>query len=92
MTAGRSDLADLPTWPRGLSRIQAAGYIGVGTSKFDEMVADGRMPQPKRIDARRVWDIKALDAAFEALPDEAAVNPWDEDIPGEARFALSQPR
>jgi hypothetical protein len=63
--------------PRGLSRVQAAAYIGVGTTKFDEMVADGRMPKPKRIDGRTVWDLRRLDIAFEALPDESEVNPWD---------------
>lgn len=64
--------------PRGLSRVTAAAYIGVGTTKFDEMVIDGRMPKPKRIGARTVWDRFALDAAFEALPSEANANPWDE--------------
>lgn len=64
--------------PRGLSREEAAEYIGVGASKFDQMVADGRMPQPKIIDARRVWDRHRLDSAFEALPDKEAVNEWDE--------------
>lgn len=60
--------ASLP--PRGLSREEAAAYIGVGTTKFDALVADGRMPAPKRIDGRRVWDRLALDKAFAALPDE----------------------
>jgi len=60
--------ANLP--PIGLSREASAAYIGVGTTKFDEMVADGRMPKPKRIDGRTVWSRKALDQAFEALPDE----------------------
>lgn len=64
--------------PRGLSRVEAAEYIGVGASKFDQMVADGRMPQPKIIDARRVWDRHRIDSAFEALPDKEAVNEWDE--------------
>jgi excisionase family DNA binding protein len=64
--------------PRGLSREEAAEYIGVGASKFDQMVADGRMPQPKIIDARRVWDRHRLDSAFDALPDKEAVNEWDE--------------
>jgi hypothetical protein len=32
-----------------LSRAQAAEYIGVDVTKFDEMVDDGRMPKPKRI-------------------------------------------
>lgn len=57
--------------PRGLSREEAATYIGVSPGKLDQMVADGRMPAPKRIDGRRVWDRLALDRAFAALPDEA---------------------
>ncbi len=55
---------------RGLSRAEAAGYVGVGVSKFDEMVDDGRMPKPKRVDARKLWDVRQLDMAFEALPDD----------------------
>jgi predicted DNA-binding transcriptional regulator AlpA len=53
--------------PRGLSREAAAQYIGISPVKFDEMVGDGRMPKPKRIDARKVWDRHALDLAFDAL-------------------------
>ena len=56
--------------PRGLSRIQAAAYIGVSPSLFDQMVKDGRMPQPKRINTRVIWDIRLLDEAFGALPEE----------------------
>ena len=64
--------------PRGLSRIQAAEYIGVGTTKFDEMVGDGRMPRPKRINGRKVWDRIKLDEAFGSLDDEAGPkNEWD---------------
>jgi len=61
--------ASLP--PRGLSREEAAAYIGIGATKFDEMVADGRMPPAKRIDGRRVWDRHRVDSAFAALPTEA---------------------
>jgi len=67
--------------PRGLSRTAAAYYLGVGTSKFDEMVKDGRMPAPKMIDSRLIWDRWEIDLAFEELPyrgDERSVNPWDE--------------
>ncbi len=55
-------------------------YIGVSAGKFDEMIKDGRMPGPRRIDARRVWDIRALDLAFDDLPDETAPanNSWDD--------------
>ena len=55
--------------PRGLSREQAAAYVGISTSLFDTLVKDGRMPAPKRINARTVWDRLQLDAAFAALPE-----------------------
>ena len=63
--------------PRGLNRVQAAAYVGVSPTLFDEMVQDGRMPQPKRINSRRVWDRRQLDEAFEALPNKDDPNPWD---------------
>ena len=53
---------------RGLSRMQAAVYVGVSASSFDQLVADSRMPQPKRIGSQRVWDRWTLDTAFDALP------------------------
>ncbi|WCK12378.1 hypothetical protein G6L41_008860 [Agrobacterium tumefaciens] len=56
--------------PRGLSREEAARYIGVGSTKFDEMVNDRRMPKPKRVDGRVVWDRISLDAAFSDLPSD----------------------
>jgi len=46
--------------PRGMSRDEAARYIGVGATKFDEMVSDGRMPKPKRVDGRVIWDWSVL--------------------------------
>jgi hypothetical protein len=45
------------------------------------MVADGRMPPPKRINARRVWSRPALEAAFAELPDFVNVDGrWDNPI------------
>lgn len=66
--------------PRGLSRPEAAGYIGVSPGLFDRMVRDGRMPPPKRVDGRLIWDRIRLDAAFSELPDErrAEISPWDD--------------
>ena len=66
--------------PRGLSRVQSAAYISVSPNKFDEMVRDGRMPPPKVIDRRKVWDRLELDERFEGLPIDGSpdVNPWDE--------------
>lgn len=63
--------------PRGLSRVQAAAYIGVSPTLFDEMVRDGRMPIPVRINKRTVWDRVKLDAAFAALSDDEKDDPWD---------------
>lgn len=66
----RADLIAYP--PRGLSREDAARYVGVGTSLFDAMVADGRMPKPVRIGKRVVWDRLKVDAAFADLGDAEA--------------------
>jgi hypothetical protein len=63
--------------PRGLNREQAANYISVSPTKFDEMVDDGRMPKPKMVDSRRIWDRHGLDVAFDALPSvEAPKAEW----------------
>ena len=74
-----SDTSRQPTIePRGLSRVRAADYLGISPSLFDDMVKDGRMPQPKRINSRIVWDRRRLDDAFECLPDTREGNPWDQ--------------
>ena len=63
--------------PRGLSRVQSAAYIGVSPTLFDEMVNDGRMPKPKRINGRVVWDRLQLDESFVALSDtHGEDDPW----------------
>jgi hypothetical protein len=64
--------------PRGLNRVKAAAYVGVSTSLFGEMVDDGRMPSPKMINARRLWDRRELDLCFDALPSKEESNPWDD--------------
>jgi len=62
---------------RGLHREEAAIYVGISPSKFDELVNDGRMPRAKKIDARKIWDMRALDLAFDELPQETDANEWD---------------
>jgi predicted DNA-binding transcriptional regulator AlpA len=75
----KHDVLPLSCPPRGLSRVQAAAYVGISATKFDEMVADGRMPKPVRIDSRVLWDRYRLDEAFDALSDMAdQKNPFDE--------------
>jgi predicted DNA-binding transcriptional regulator AlpA len=79
MTRMRSHEAGPPSLvqPRGLSRCDAATYIGISPSLFDQMVKDGRMPPPKRVNRRTIWDRRSLDAAFDSLPEGDEGNPWD---------------
>jgi excisionase family DNA binding protein len=66
---------------RGLSRDEAAMYVGISATKFDELVHDGRMPGPRRIDGRKLWDVYALDVAFDSLPrdsDQGQRNSFDD--------------
>ena len=66
--------------PRGLSRVQAAEYVGVKPTLFDEMVGDHRMPSPHRANSKAIWDRMALDEALVALPSDDDANPWDRGI------------
>ncbi|MEQ8445762.1 MAG: hypothetical protein RIB57_07755 [Pelagibacterium sp.] len=75
----RQDILPRSLPPIGLSREGAAAYIDVSPTKFDQMVADGRMPKPKKIDARRVWDRSKIERAFAALPgddDDLEIDKW----------------
>jgi predicted DNA-binding transcriptional regulator AlpA len=62
---------------RGLDRAEAATYVGVSQVVFDQMVNDGRLPEPIEINGERVWDLVRLDKAFDALSGlHQARNPW----------------
>lgn len=73
-------------WPAlhelcGMSREEAARYIGVSPTKFDQLVKEGSMPKPRWIGGRRkVWSRSEIELAFHALPREGEVqedNPID---------------
>ncbi|SDE12470.1 hypothetical protein SAMN05216337_102068 [Bradyrhizobium brasilense] len=70
----------LPHWPRGLSRVYAARYIGVSLNIWDKMVAAGDMPKPKRTYGRTIWDKIAVDRAFDLLDGGNAINAAGETI------------
>jgi predicted DNA-binding transcriptional regulator AlpA len=78
MTRALSYVRPIPR--RGLSHDEAAMYVGVSSGKFDAMISDGRMPAPRRIDARKVWDVRELDLAFDFLPRDnvPAGNSWED--------------
>lgn len=81
-----------PIDQRGKRREQAAHFIGVSPTKFDDWVASGVMPKPKRRDGVVVWDVDELDVAFDGI-DEGDLekpdikfdalsntgNPWDDE-------------
>lgn len=70
-----------PFVPLGLGEHDAAESIGISSSKFRQLVDDGRMPKPRKIDGRRVWDVDELRAAFKSLPrdgGEAVEDSWED--------------
>ncbi len=81
MTAKKADLADLPQWPRLLSREQAAAYVGLSPNAFDAHFADlptirfgravrfDRLEVDKRVDRLAGYgaDCPAPDVALKAL-------------------------
>jgi hypothetical protein len=63
---------------RGLSRVEAAMYLGISPSKFDELRKSGRIAPAKVLDGRKLYAIEMLDEFFDALPVEGdnAVEDW----------------
>lgn len=64
----RSDIMPFLPVVFGLGETEAAAGIGVSASKFRTLVKDKRMPSPRRLDSRNIWDVDELRAAFKALP------------------------
>lgn len=58
--------------PGALKREDAARYVGVGATTFDELVRRGEMPFPRRYRScnRIVWLTRELDQALEDLPSD----------------------
>lgn len=79
--ASKASVAQRLSLRRGLSEPEAALYVGLGATKFRELVNQRTMPRPHLIGGRRIWDIDDLDAAFKSLPieqpqDEAVDDGW----------------
>lgn len=55
---------------RGFGAEDAATYLSLSPSYFRQLVGESKMPRPRIIGSRRVWDIDDLDAMFKALPRE----------------------
>jgi excisionase family DNA binding protein len=46
---------------RGLDENEAAVYLSLSPSFFRKLVALGKMPRPRLIGERRIWDVEELD-------------------------------
>jgi predicted DNA-binding transcriptional regulator AlpA len=64
----RADIAASLPIVFGLDRLQAAAAIGVSATTFDGLVREGRMPRPRQLGSRRIWDVDEIRAAFKVLP------------------------
>jgi predicted DNA-binding transcriptional regulator AlpA len=66
--------------PRGMDAERAAAYLGLGRTKFLELVEDGRMPKPVRIEEELPrWDRHDLDAAWDDLKQQKRHDPIERD-------------
>jgi predicted DNA-binding transcriptional regulator AlpA len=60
--------------PRGMDANHASAYVGLGQTKFLEMVKAGHMPKPVDLDGSERWDRVDLDHKMDDLK-EARQNP-----------------
>ena len=49
-------MTDLYYPPRLMARSAAAQYLGIGITMFDELVAEGMIPKPKKMRSKYLWD------------------------------------
>ena len=71
---------NIPFPPRGLRIELAAPYVGLGRSKFLQMVKTGELPSPVNVGRCRIWDRADLDRAFDALKgaDLGKADQWED--------------
>jgi len=56
--------------PRGMRVDRAAAYLGISKSKFLQLVDQGRLPKPVRIDGITTWDRLDIDVAYEGMKEQ----------------------
>ena len=59
------------TNPRGLRADDAAAYLGMGKTKFLELVDKGAIPRAFIIDSIKIWDRFDLDSVIDAAKEDA---------------------
>lgn len=77
MTDRMIPLTDLPTWPRLMSEVEAARYVGVSRNTFRGMVGS-LWPEPvPGMGRRRLYDKEALDKAVDGISLTESESPHD---------------
>jgi predicted DNA-binding transcriptional regulator AlpA len=56
--------------PRGLRADDAAAYLGMGKTKFLDLVDKGTIPRAFTIDRIKIWDRFDLDAVIDAAKED----------------------
>jgi len=70
----------------GFRRTEAAAFIGVSASKFDQMVKAGDMPEPHLMSGIKIWRGDELRASFDRLTgredagEMSAQDAWDKAV------------
>ena len=72
--------------PRGMNLLEAARHVGLGKTKWWELVESGDAPQPVELTpGRKVWLREEvdhwLDERAARRQDRQATNPWDRPAP-----------
>ena len=70
VTTARRPSAIRPIVRRGLSRVEAAAYLGISASKFDELRKANRIAPPKVLDGRLIFTVDGSTNFSTSLPDE----------------------
>lgn len=82
MSERRADIAARVPLVLGLPAPEAAAAIGISASKFRELVECRRLPKPRRIDGKLIWDADELRDAFKAFPHDGGdeVDTWGDVV------------
>lgn len=75
--------------PRAFRADRAAAYLGMSTSKFLDLVDQGRLSPGIKVDGMTLWDRLQLDADFEALKAQEATRRHN---PIEAHYGVNGDR
>ena len=92
MTSTKFAFEKLPYWPRALNQQQAAAYLGVSVATFAKQQRAGAWPAPVQVlgCGRKLWNRKALAAAFDRISGLSTGTPDEENSHGRDRDSIKR--